>query len=631
MKNDCSLRSFALTRSIVFPLALLAAPILQAQSRLINLSSQTAVPVSGVTGTFRIDGSASKTMLIRAVGPTFGAFGIAGTLADPQLSITNVITGTTVATNDDWGSAANAAQVATASALIGALPLIAGSKDAVVYATLPPGTYSATVTGAAGSTGTVLFEIYDASASASSGSNISYFALKGPASLFASFVIGGTGARQVLVRALGPSLGGTGTLADPSLSLLSGRSSLGANNDWGGTAALTTIAGAVGASTLPPTSRESALTTVLNPGAYSATVSGGTGTTQFEVFDVGPAAVPTIATQPQSQALNTGSTATFTVAATGTIPFSYQWLRNGSPISGATNATLSLANVTGASAGSYSVVVTNATGSSTSASAALTVASGRIVNLSVNTTLAATQVLSVGFFTSAPKSMLVRAVGPTLGAPPFDLPGMMADPKIEVFDSAGVKVDSNDDWSPALASVFGSVAAFPFSAGSKDAALQRTISGLTSMQVSGTGPGQVLVETYDTSGASTARLTNVSARNRVGTGSNILIAGFVTVGGPVRLLVRGVGPALGQPPFNLSGVLAEAKLEIYSGSTKIAENDRWDASLAATFASVGAFALPSGSKDAALVITLQPGAYTAQLSGIGGGTGDGIIEVYEVP
>ena len=93
-----------------------------------------------------------------------------------------------------------------------------------------------------------------------------------------------------------------------------------------------------------------------------------------------------------------------------------------------------------------------------------------------------------------------------------------------------------------------------------------------------------------------------------------------------------MGPALGVAPFNLPGVLADAKLEIYNGANlKVAENDNWEPGLAATFASVAAFGLPTGSKDSALTVTLPPGTYTAQLSGIGGTTGEGIIEVYELP
>ena len=79
--------------------------------------------------------------------------------------------------------------------------------------------------------------------------------------------------------------------------------------------------------------------------------------------------------------------------------------------------------------------------------------------------------------------------------------------------------------------------------------------------------------------------------------------------------------------------LADPKLEIYSGNTVVAANDNWDAAAtpAATKASVGAFALPAGSKDAVLIVTLAPGSYTAQVSGVGNTTGLGLVELYELP
>ena len=144
----------------------------------------------------------------------------------------------------------------------------------------------------------------------------------------------------------------------------------------------------------------------------------------------------------------------------------------------------------------------------------------------------------------------------------------------------------------------------------------------------------ILVEAYDAGSGSGARLINVSARNRVGTGADILFAGFYVAGsGTKRVLIRAVGPTIGGAPFNVPGVLLDPKLELYdANAVKIAENDNWDASLAETFRAVGAFALTSGSKDAALMVTLNAGSsYTAQVKGADGGTGEALVEVYELP
>jgi hypothetical protein len=123
----------------------------------------------------------------------------------------------------------------------------------------------------------------------------------------------------------------------------------------------------------------------------------------------------------------------------------------------------------------------------------------------------------------------------------------------------------------------------------------------------------------------------VSARNIVGTGANVLIAGFNISGtGTKKLLIRGVGPGLAQ--FGVAGTLADPLVQVYdSKSALLASNDSWDASLTPVFASVGAFSLAANSKDAALVLSLPVGAYSVQVSGADGGNGDGLVEVYELP
>ena len=97
------------------------------------------------------------------------------------------------------------------------------------------------------------------------------------------------------------------------------------------------------------------------------------------------------------------------------------------------------------------------------------------------------------------------------------------------------------------------------------------------------------------------------------------------------MLIRGVGPGLAA--LGVEGTLANPRLEVFAADgTRIAENDDWDPALAATFRSVAAFALPERSRDAALVVVLPAGrGYTAQVSGLGGTTGEALVEVYELP
>jgi uncharacterized protein (DUF1800 family) len=130
------------------------------------------------------------------------------------------------------------------------------------------------------------------------------------------------------------------------------------------------------------------------------------------------------------------------------------------------------------------------------------------------------------------------------------------------------------------------------------------------------------------------RLANVSTLTRVGTGADVLTAGFVITGTTKKtVVIRGVGPRLASAPFNVPGTLADPQLTLFgpnSSSLVAASNNDWNPAQAAIFDSVGAFALIPGSKDAALVVDLDPGSYTAQVSGVGNTTGVAIVEVYEV-
>ncbi|MGH7361805.1 MAG: hypothetical protein ACREJI_09360, partial [Candidatus Methylomirabilales bacterium] len=141
--------------------------------------------------------------------------------------------------------------------------------------------------------------------------------------------------------------------------------------------------------------------------------------------------------------------------------------------------------------------------------------------------------------------------------------------------------------------------------------------------------------------APTARLINLSTRAQVGTGPDQVIAGFIIEGdSPKTILVRALGPTLGLPPFNVPGALPNPVLTLFAGQTAIAQNDAWQvpdplcASSGHTCGDAAAIVAtdlaPPDPQEAAILITLNPGPYTAIVSGAGGLTGVGLVEVYEV-
>jgi len=280
-------------------------------------------------------------------------------------------------------------------------------------------------------------------------------------------------------------------------------------------------------------------------------------------------------------------------------------------------------------------------------------APSRVVNLSVRGQAGAgDDRLIMGFVLTGPgqRSVVVRGVGPAIDRL---VNGALEDPHLTTFrHPPGVDpivLATNTAWSDgpdaetlvALTEQFGLLRLAP---GSLDAALlQSAGSGIYTAHVSsGTGEsGVALAEVYDvTSGQAEPTMTNVSARMAAGTGDNVLILGFVIEGTtPLQVLLRAVGPGLAEFGLPQNSLLADPFLQVFrrvSGDEiPIANNTAWGAGgqsvgLAEAFSSTGAFGLQPGSRDAALLLTLEPGVYTAVVSGAEGGTGIALAEVYVV-
>jgi len=230
-------------------------------------------------------------------------------------------------------------------------------------------------------------------------------------------------------------------------------------------------------------------------------------------------------------------------------------------------------------------------------------------------------------------------VGPALTG--FGVPGVLANPRLRLFQGATVVME-NDDWSSGgfslqIADTTARLSAFPLPAGSADAALLvRLDPGVYTAHVTtdNSAAGVALIEVYDTTaGGGGAKLISVSTRGNVGSGDNALIVGLAITGNAAkRVLIRGVGAALGD--FGVSGTLGDPILSLYNkDGVVIAQNDNWSsgtdaAAIAAAASQVQAFPLVQGSKDAALLLYLAPGSYTAIVRGVGDTTGVALVEAY---
>jgi hypothetical protein len=352
---------------------------------------------------------------------------------------------------------------------------------------------------------------------------------------------------------------------------------------------------------------------------------------------------PTFTSQPEGQFARPGDYVELSAGAAGSGDFTYQWSRNGVLIPGATSDTLTFSSVQPADAGSYTVTLSD--GPNHVASAPVPVAvtlpnsDARLANISARAQVGTgDNVLIVGFVMSGPrtKNVLLRAVGPGLAS--SGLPGLLPRPLLTLYDETRKPVYQNGGWGgdAALATAFQQLNAFALDP--NDAALLVPLApGATTAQIGGVDSttGLALAEIYDPELASAGgRLGNLSARARVGTGADILIAGFIVSGTqPITVLIRAIGPGL-TAAAGISGVLSRPQLTLFDANRQpIYTNSGWggNGTLAALFPQVGAFPLAIDSDDAALVVTLPPGVYTAQVAGVDGSSGIALVELYQVP
>ena len=229
------------------------------------------------------------------------------------------------------------------------------------------------------------------------------------------------------------------------------------------------------------------------------------------------------------------------------------------------------------------------------------------------------------------KKLILRAIGPSLTA--WGVAGAIADPVLELHDSSGGVIATNNDWQTGgqMAEIQGSGMA---PGNSAESALVATLApGSYTVVVSGVGGGQGigLVEAYEFDG-NTTRFINISTRGRVGAGEDEpMIGGFIVQGGAAkRVIIRALGPSLAVGPSPVVGALSDPFLELHDGNgNALAVNDDWsNGSQAAEIVATGL--PPANNSESAIVRTLGPGNYTAVVRGMNNTAGVGLVEVYDL-
>ncbi len=219
------------------------------------------------------------------------------------------------------------------------------------------------------------------------------------------------------------------------------------------------------------------------------------------------------------------------------------------------------------------------------------------------------------------KEVIVRAIGPSL-----PISGALANPYLELHDSTGAVIASNDNWrSTQEAAIIAT--GIPPSNDNESAIVMTLEPAAYTAIVSGVNntTGLGLVEVYDLNTAAASKLANISTRGLVQTDDNVLIGGFIVLGSdPANLIVRALGPSL-----PLSGTLANPTLELYDADgNSLAYNDDWKSTQQAQIEATGL--APALDAESAILSTLPPAAYTAIVRGANNTTGLALVEVYQL-
>lgn len=257
----------------------------------------------------------------------------------------------------------------------------------------------------------------------------------------------------------------------------------------------------------------------------------------------------------------------------------------------------------------------------------------RVMNLSTRGVVASgDNILINGFIIHGtdPETVVLRALGPSLSS--FGVPNPLPDPVLNVYNSSGTLIATNNDWQTDPGATFMEQNGLAPPNPLDSATLQNLAPGAYTMVVTGFNgvQGLSLAEVYEVFGPGlNSKLANVSGRGFVTTGANVLISGFV-VGdvGSGTVVVRALGPSLAS--FGVSQPLSDTFLTIYdSKGAVIATNNDWQSGNNAVDIQHRGLA-PASPLESAIMLHLPPGSYTAIVTGANGATGNALVEVYDL-
>jgi hypothetical protein len=248
---------------------------------------------------------------------------------------------------------------------------------------------------------------------------------------------------------------------------------------------------------------------------------------------------------------------------------------------------------------------------------------------------------------SQSKRVITRAIGPELTQ--YGVPNAIPNPTLELHDVTGALIASNDNWQHTIIGgiITGDQRAEIRASGHapqdpRESAIVADLPpGNYTAIVRGVNDstGVALAEVYDLSPDANSTLGNISTRSFVQTGDNVMIGGFIVQGPqPKRVIIRGLGPELAAPPFNIPDALANPTLEVHDHTgALIASNDNWQHTIIGGIITTSQVRditnsgyAPTDPMESAIIATLPSGNYTAIVRGVNGTTGVGLVEVYDL-